>query len=39
MNNKIETAHDDGIFNLNYSNDGNLICSASWDKTVKIWNA
>ena len=34
---KIDNAHESNIKNLNFSNDGKLICSASWDKTVKIW--
>ena len=32
-------AHNDAISQLKYSPDGNIIASAAWDKTIKLWNA
>ena len=31
--------HKDGVSQIKYSPDGKLIASASWDKTIKLWNA
>lgn len=31
-------AHDDAISQIKYSPDGKIIASASWDKTIKLWN-
>ena len=32
------TAHQDSISQIKYSPDGKMIASASWDKTIKLWN-
>ena len=32
------SAHDDAITQLKYSPDGKTIATASWDKTVKLWD-
>jgi WD40 repeat protein len=31
--------HSDVIYDARYSPDSTLLATASWDKTVKIWNA
>ena len=31
--------HQDGIFGLTLSADGELIVSGSWDTTVRLWDA
>ena len=31
-------AHKDSISQIKYSPDGKMIASASWDKTIKLWN-
>ncbi len=33
------SGHKDTISQIKYSPDGKLIASASWDKTIKLWNA